>query len=674
MFAQKEIIYLVGLLIAFDMSSKCILVAGRRAFTTKQFGGVAAFVSNSWYRIKGKIEVIPIQLANPLSTGTRRAFLSTSPVLSATVPSASEILDFGDLDYKNGLDDASHAHKSDPSIQNLNAFNDEEVGVDSLWHKQQNDANGEKSIGGITGAVVSPETADRNDIAKLPDDLDELNASELKEYCRKFGLKVSGKKADLQERLRDHIHINAKITDADPVQETSHSLDDGSKIIGAAQKESPVKETSHSPVEHDQSKTMGADPKELDQLVGSDDIDGTSTVSLTEIESQPKPDGNWNPDSPLEWCKTFGSRSATDKARLEALTCLKPGDEGYFDVSDIKPQNVTLVRTKEQARLVMKALMKAKVEDPERIHACDTEVMDIDLKEVGPVGHGYVTCLSVYSGEDFDYGLGDGPGTMLWVDNLDDAKGILYEFQEWLEDPSVKKVWHNYGFDRHVIFNEGIDVKGFGGDTMHMARLSDTSRMKYSLESLTEDLLGQRKVPMKEIFGVPRLRKDGSPGAIIDLPAIEVMQREPKFRENWIKYSAFDAKSTYNLYEFLKRKLIKTPWIHDLNMFDYYKMHMRPFGELLTDLERRGMLVAKDYLADVETKAREDRERHVETFRQWAYKQIGPDGLAMNTASSVQLSTFLFGGSANAKTQEVSERVVSCLYYLDILICLLFSL
>ena len=151
-----------------------------------------------------------------------------------------------------------------------------------------------------------------------------------------------------------------------------------------------------------------------------------------------------------------------------------------------------------------------------------------------------------------------------------------------------------YGFDRHVLFNEGINVLGFGGDTMHMARLSDTSRMKYSLESLTEDLLKQRKVPMKEIFGVPRLRKDGTDGAIVDIPPVEVMQRDPKFRESWIKYSAMDAKSTYNLYQHLKKELLKVGWIRQMNMMQYYQLHMRPFGELLTDLERRGMLVAKD--------------------------------------------------------------------------------
>ncbi|KAL9187036.1 hypothetical protein ACHAXT_010756 [Thalassiosira profunda] len=378
-----------------------------------------------------------------------------------------------------------------------------------------------------------------------------------------------------------------------------------------------------------------------------------------EVKSQPKKGGTWNPADPLAWCAKFGSRSPADAERLAALIHLRPGDEGYFDVTEADAQcrDVTIVRNPEQARKVVAALMKSKVEDPDRIHACDTEVMDIDLKACGPVGNGYVTCLSVYSGPDFDYGLGDGPGAMLWVDNLDDACGVLQEFKPWLEDAGVLKVWHNYGFDRHVLFNEGIDVKGFGGDTMHMARLSDTSRMKYSLESLTEDLLNQRKVPMKEIFGERRLRKDGSEGALVDLPPMERLQREPKFRTDWIQYSAYDAKSTYNLYQHLKQALMKTTWIQDLSLMEYYHMHMRPFGEVLTDLERRGILVATDYLADVEVQARKDREGHVETFRKWAAEQIGPDGLAMNMASSVQLSTFLFGGAPNSKTKEPTERV-----------------
>ena len=61
------------------------------------------------------------------------------------------------------------------------------------------------------------------------------------------------------------------------------------------------------------------------------------------------------------------------------------------------------------------------------------------------------------------------------------------EFKDYFENEKYKKIWHNYGFDRHIFYNHGIDVKGFGGDTMHMARLIDPSRgpKEYSLANIT---------------------------------------------------------------------------------------------------------------------------------------------------------------------------------------------
>lgn len=377
------------------------------------------------------------------------------------------------------------------------------------------------------------------------------------------------------------------------------------------------------------------------------------------LTSRPVQGGNWVPEKPLEWCKDFGRRSPEDEERLKTLTRIDPEDETSTAPMELQVSNATIVRTKEQARIVMSRLMSA---DPSIFHACDTEVMDIALKEVGPVGNGYVTCVSIHSGPDFNYGLGQGPGTTLWIDNLDDAQGVLQEFKEWFEDERFLKIWHNYGFDRHVMWNEGIDVKGFGGDTMHMARLQDTSRLKnggggYSLESLTNELLGIRKRPMKEIFGLPRLRKDGTPGSLVDIPPVEVLQRDPRFRQKFIDYSCYDALGTWNLHAKLKQLLKEMSWLSsDTNMYDYYWSNMREFGEVLTDMERRGIRVdAKDYLASVERQARKDRDEHSKKFRDWASKHIGVDGLAMNPASAAQLCTFLFGGAQNPKTKQPTE-------------------
>jgi len=382
---------------------------------------------------------------------------------------------------------------------------------------------------------------------------------------------------------------------------------------------------------------------------------------LEGLTSRPVEGGKWRPENPLDWCKDFGRRAPEYEERLKSIARLGPGQEGYFDVSDLTVPNTTIVRTREQARTVVEKLMNA---DPSLFHACDTEVIDIDLKEVGPVGNGFVSCVSVYSGPDFDYGLGEGPGTRLWIDNLDDAYGVLQEFKEWFEDERFLKVWHNYGFDRHVMWNEGINVMGLGGDTMHMARLQDTSRMKnggggYSLEALTAELLNRRKRPMKEIFGVPRIRMDGTPGSLVDVPPVDVLQRDPRFRANFINYSCYDAEGTWLLHQSLMKMLKTMPWLsNDSNMYDYYWMYMRQFGEVLTDMERRGIRVnAKDYLASVEAQARKDREEHSKKFRNWAAEKIGIDGLALNPASSVQLCTFLFGGSPNIKTKEPTEPV-----------------
>ena len=121
-----------------------------------------------------------------------------------------------------------------------------------------------------------------------------------------------------------------------------------------------------------------------------------------------------------------------------------------------------------------------------------------------PVGNGVVTCLTIYSGPTFHYGVGK-PGDSLFLDNLDASCDLMSVLKPWLDGPA-KKVWHNYGFDRHVMYNTNIDLGGFAGDTMHMARLEDSSRMKfggggggYSLAALTEDIVGQRKRPMKEV-------------------------------------------------------------------------------------------------------------------------------------------------------------------------------
>ncbi|CAA3006716.1 DNA polymerase I B, chloroplastic mitochondrial-like [Olea europaea subsp. europaea] len=297
------------------------------------------------------------------------------------------------------------------------------------------------------------------------------------------------------------------------------------------------------------------------------------------------------------------------------------------------------------------------------VHACDTEVANIDVKEETPVDHGEIICFSIYSGPEVDFGNGK---SCVWVDVLDGGgKNLIAEFAPFFKDSSIKKVWHNYSFDNHIVENYGLKVSGFFADTMHMARLWNSSRRTeggYSLEALTgdpsvmsdakphpgEEMIG--KVSMKTIFGRKKLKKDGSEGKIMVIPPVKELQRVE--RKLWICYSALDSISTLKLYESLRCKLSNMPWnldgVLEGSMFNFYEKYWCPFGELLVKMETEGMLVDRAYLSEVEKVAKAEQQVAADRFRKWASKHC-PDARYMNVGSDAQLRQFFFGGIQNRK-------------------------
>eukprot|EP00887_Chlorella_sp_A99_P005000 scaffold4.g5000.t1 len=246
-------------------------------------------------------------------------------------------------------------------------------------------------------------------------------------------------------------------------------------------------------------------------------------------------------------------------------------------------------------------------------------------------------------------------------------------------------VWHNYSFDRHVLERMGLRMRGFGADTMHMARLWDSSRIGrggYSLEALSSDpgLMGdgteagadaiRGKVSMKKLFGRPNIKADGTPGKargrrrrgarLMILPAVEELQRDPETKWKWVNYSAYDAKSTLLLYSALRWELeatavqpdphvvadYETAGVRVESMWDVYCHFWRPFGELLTDMEATGMAVDREHLAAAQRQAEADQAQAQETFRRWATARV-PDAQYMNVGSGPQVLQLLFGGAKN---------------------------
>eukprot|EP01132_Coremiostelium_polycephalum_P002672 gene2672-3315_t len=370
------------------------------------------------------------------------------------------------------------------------------------------------------------------------------------------------------------------------------------------------------------------------------------------IEQLPKLQLNYdNPEDMV--IESNGSKKMVTQEAIEEFIPLS--DE---EVNKITVEDVTMVRTVEKAKEIVKKLRTLKY----TYHACDTEVIDLDLKKESPIGHGRICCFSIYCGPNENFGT----GSRIWVDTLDSEKGeeILQVFKEYFEDETILKVWHNYAFDRHILFNHGINVVGFGGDTLLMARLWDASRTNksgYSLEALSVDLLDKQKISMKDLFGKQKINKDGDVGKSVVMPPIEQIQRHPDHLQNWIEYSSRDAELTWKLSENLHLKLMDMVWTEGTTMWDFYQLMWRPFGQLLTDMERRGMKVDIPYLRGQEEVATKDIESYRKQFKDWALK-YSPGSVDMNIGSDAQIQQLLFGPFVNKKTKEelTKEKEFDC--------------
>eukprot|EP00928_Gymnodinium_smaydae_P040544 TRINITY_DN2748_c0_g1_i1.p1 TRINITY_DN2748_c0_g1~~TRINITY_DN2748_c0_g1_i1.p1 ORF type:complete len:970 (-),score=221.52 TRINITY_DN2748_c0_g1_i1:1608-4475(-) len=165
------------------------------------------------------------------------------------------------------------------------------------------------------------------------------------------------------------------------------------------------------------------------------------------------------------------SAATSGAAAAAARICGSDGAEAVSFRSDVRIEGVTLVTDEASALRALAELRRL----ADRVHAWDTECVGLEVgpsSTMSPVSHGRIVCATCFCGEDADFGS----GPRLFVDNEGPAAGLLRKhFAEYFEDAGIAKVFHNYSFDAHLLRREGIILRGFHADTLHLARLYDTS-------------------------------------------------------------------------------------------------------------------------------------------------------------------------------------------------------
>lgn len=204
---------------------------------------------------------------------------------------------------------------------------------------------------------------------------------------------------------------------------------------------------------------------------------------------------------------------------------------------------------------------------------------------------------------------------------------------------------------------------------MHMARLFDTSRKRYSLEELVKDYLSEsdlEKRNMAERFGRKRLLKSGGESKQVVIPDTVELQQDPEYRNDWIDYSTMDAELTFKLFLYLSKQLTcqaidgsncdKEFLKHYQNLANVYFEWMVPFGEMLTDMERYGFKVDVEQLKIADEAAERDRIALEDSFRSWAESK-SPDARYMNVHSDKQKQQLLFAPCKNSKNKSLEMEL-----------------
>ena len=241
------------------------------------------------------------------------------------------------------------------------------------------------------------------------------------------------------------------------------------------------------------------------------------------------------------------------------------------------------------------------------LFAFDTETTSLDYMQAEIVGLSF----AVEANEAAYLPLGhDYPGCPRQLQRDE----TLQRFKPLLENPNQHKVGQHLKYDRNVLANYAIELKGIVHDTMLESYVLDSTAGRHDMDSLAKRNLDRDTIKFSDVAGKGKNQ--------LTFNQVEI--------ENAAPYAAEDADITLQLHQHLWPQLEKLPTLAAL-----YQQFEIPLIPVLSRMETTGVLIDGALLRQQSSELANKMLEH----EQRAYKRAGHN---FNLASPKQLQHILF--------------------------------
>ncbi|MBU0654321.1 MAG: DNA polymerase I [Gammaproteobacteria bacterium] len=303
------------------------------------------------------------------------------------------------------------------------------------------------------------------------------------------------------------------------------------------------------------------------------------------------------PNLPLSGEEQDGGTSSPppDKGELEGVSSAEPG------VSSAEGAAYSAILSQGDLDIWLQRLQAAGE------FAFDTETTSLNYMDAEIVG----VSFAIQAGEAAYLPLAH---DYLGVPEQLNRATALAQLKPLLEDPALRKIGQNLKYDRSVLLNHGITLRGIAHDTMLESYVLDSTANRHDMDTLCEKYLKHTNISFTDIAGKGKNQ--------LTFNQIALEQAAP--------YAAEDADMTLQLHQHFWPQLQALDGQRKL-----YEEVEVPLVSVLSSIERNGVKVDATMLA----RQSKELEGRMQTVVEQAYAAAGQE---FNLASPKQLGEILY--------------------------------